>query len=384
MLKYFNEAKTKFYADIDEVPIELASTRYRSIDGLRGVAILMVTLAHIGVNHFIRPFHLYVDSRIGVNLFFVISGFLITTLLIKEKIKAGRISLGNFYIRRILRILPLAYFFLIVVLLLNLYYNLKIPWSDFTASFLFFKNLPVKNVPLTAHFWTLAVEEQFYITFPFLLVADINKCLIAALSTIIVVSLVSILGFYHLVPDIFPGIHLVIKVIMYAFWKGPVMILLGAVFAILLFKGMVKTTLASNNYFFGFFLFVLAVLIQTKSFIAYRPYISECLSGILFSYSIAISLNSNNLLATILKNEALVGIGLISYSIYVWQGLFLGMYAWEPWLSPLNQLPLYAIFIIKLVVIFITAFFSYYYLESWVLRFRTRFRPSFVFKKYEV
>src|SRR6202000_1097985 len=136
-------------------------------------------------------------SDTGVHIFFVLSGFLIITLLLKEKWRTGGISLKRFYIRRALRILPVAWLFLLVLIALNSWYGLKIPVINFVASFLFFKNLPLPNEPYTAHFLTLAVEEQFYLVFPLLLIFSTNGYLITALSIVILIPLLSVLGYYH-------------------------------------------------------------------------------------------------------------------------------------------------------------------------------------------
>jgi peptidoglycan/LPS O-acetylase OafA/YrhL len=95
--------------------------RIPSLDGLRAFSILLVLLGHTalsdGAPHFLSPFsHL---GNIGVRFFFVISGFLITTLLLKEANKTGTISLGSFYLRRALRIFPAVYLLILVVAVLG-------------------------------------------------------------------------------------------------------------------------------------------------------------------------------------------------------------------------------------------------------------------------
>jgi peptidoglycan/LPS O-acetylase OafA/YrhL len=365
--------KNKLFAEITTIPPILQGSYYLALNGLRGIAILMVLLAHFGVNHFLYPFHLFINSDTGVNIFFVLSGFLITTLLIKEKLKTGKISLTQFYIRRALKILPVAYLFLLVLIALTLIFHLKISCLDFIASFLFFKNFPLANEPYTAHFWTLAVEVQFYILFPWLLVSNFRNYFIIALTIVIIVPVISVLGFYH-IAFLYsnPVILSITKAMMYLFWKGPVTILIGSVFAILMFKNVIPVNHAGQNYFLGFVLLLAAIVISTKTFIFYNKYLSEYLTAILTGYVIVLSLNGQSFLALVLKNTTLVWIGIISYSLYMWQELFIGLKGWQAWLHGLYHCPIWGLIIIKLVIIFAIAAASYYFFEQKFLKIKDR------------
>jgi len=339
------------------------------------MAILMVISAHFGLNYILKPTKLFIDSAVGVHLFFIISGFLITTLLLKEKIAHGKISLKFFYLRRVLRILPVAYLFLIVLIFLNIYFKLRIPAFDFVASFLFFKNFPIKSVPFTAHFWTLAVEEQFYFSFPFLLAYSTRSYFKAAIFIVIGILVISILGFYLFKPiHLPPAMMFVIKVTMYSFWKGPVIILIGSVFSILTFKNIIKPEWGNKYYFLSFILLLTAIILQTRTFPLYSPYISEYISAIIMGYVVVISINSNNFLSAILNNAILVRIGILSYSLYIWQQLFIGRLPWQPWLHNLHGYPLYIIILIKLLSLVIIASASYYLFELKFLNLKKRFK----------
>ncbi len=335
----------------------------------------MVICHHFGVNHFLRGSGLFIDSNTGVHIFFVLSGFLITTLLLKEKLRTGKISLRHFYIRRALRILPVAYLFLLVLIVLNACLHLQVHLIDFIASFLFFKNLSLRNEPYTAHLWSLAVEEQFYIIFPFLLSYNTNRYFIIALTIIIIIPVVSILGNYH-VSVLFanPTVAFITKVIMYSFWKGPVIILIGSVFSILIFKGIIKPEKLSSKYFISFILLTIAIVIHSKTFVFYTKYLSEYLSTILIAYAILLSINTKNLLSVILENGILVKIGILSYSLYIWQQLFIGSRAWEPWMQMLGSSPLYLIILVKVMATFVIAGLSYYLFESKFLKLKSRFK----------
>ncbi len=298
---------------------------------------------------------------------------MITTVLLKEKIKNGNISLTYFYIKRILRIIPVAYLFLFVLIILNFCYHLKIGSLDFVASFLFLKNLPIGNSFFTAHLWSLAVEAQFYLTFPFLLVYNINKYTVVALFIIVFIPIVSVLGLYQ--PGILYSnltIRLITKISMYSFWKGPVLILIGSLFSIFTFKGIIKADRINRNYFLSFILLLVAIVIHTRVFCFYSKYFSEYLSAILIAYVILLSINTNSFLSAILNNALIVKTGLLSYSLYIWQELFIGGLPWQPWLSSWNGYPLEVIIILKLISIFLISSISYYFYESSFLRLKSK------------
>jgi peptidoglycan/LPS O-acetylase OafA/YrhL len=139
-----------------------------SLDGLRGMSILLVLLAHVAGT---RGFPWLVGSpvdvgNLGVRIFFVISGFLITTLLLREHDRTGSISLWNFYIRRVLRIFPAFYAFLLCVLLGSLAGWIHVLPGDFFHALTYTMNYHPVHGWYTGHIWSLSVEEQFYIIWP--------------------------------------------------------------------------------------------------------------------------------------------------------------------------------------------------------------------------
>src|ERR1700744_3020835 len=141
--------RDKFTAEITTVPDILKGSHFPTLDGLRGISIIIVLLNHITWRTTIGE---YIDGVIGVQIFFVISGFLITTLLLKEKVKNGWISLRQFYIRRVLRIVPVAYLYIFVVLILNYFFKLGMTFENFLVSTLYLKNLNIAGDWYTGHF----------------------------------------------------------------------------------------------------------------------------------------------------------------------------------------------------------------------------------------
>ena len=156
---------------------ESLKSRLPCLDGLRAISIFFVLAAHVQstLPHKIpRWLNLMIPrGDLGVFVFFVLSGFLITHLLQKEWLATGGISLRNFYLRRILRIFPAFYFFLLTLILLSAFGVLSIARSHFLDAGFFLWNYKQIWDPtlgqgnwFLGHFWTLSLEEQFYLLWP--------------------------------------------------------------------------------------------------------------------------------------------------------------------------------------------------------------------------
>lgn len=137
-----------------------------SLDGVRAVSFMLVFLAHAGFP--------YIPGGFGVTVFFFLSGYLITTLLRKEAEESGTISFKLFYLRRVLRILPPFYAVLVLAFALTRVGLLprEISWAALTAQVLHYSNYWVVShgwgglIAGTGVYWSLAVEEHFYLLFP--------------------------------------------------------------------------------------------------------------------------------------------------------------------------------------------------------------------------
>jgi len=140
-----------------------------SLDGLRAVSILMVLLGHLSGTRNFRSIDLGIGNyaHLGVTVFFVISGFLITSLLISEQTATGGISLKLFYLRRALRILPASYIYLIVLSALCALGLITVPWVSMICAFTYTINYLPGHAWQVGHLWSLSVEEQFYLLWPF-------------------------------------------------------------------------------------------------------------------------------------------------------------------------------------------------------------------------
>lgn len=144
-----------------------------ALDGLRGVAIALILVRHSAPTPFGGA------GFVGVDLFFVLSGFLITTLLIEEHANTGRVGLGRFYARRALRLLPALYFMLAVYLLITAFVLPRaesrgaLAWVGWAASYLtpFAQWNGAREAPGIGIVWSLAVEEYFYFVWPLIFLA---------------------------------------------------------------------------------------------------------------------------------------------------------------------------------------------------------------------
>jgi peptidoglycan/LPS O-acetylase OafA/YrhL len=136
--------------------------RIPSLDGLRAISISLVVAGHWAFTHYGSQLGLYY-AHLGVKVFFVISGYLITTLLIKEHSRTSTISLGDFYVRRAYRILPAAMAFMLTVFVL---YWSQLRWYHIAAAVVYLANFDPLRPWFLGHLWSLSVEEQFYFLWP--------------------------------------------------------------------------------------------------------------------------------------------------------------------------------------------------------------------------
>lgn len=145
---------------------EFQGTRYfPSLDGLRAVSILLVVGLHSQDGLWMK-----LHGTIGVTVFFVISGWLITTLLLREESRRGRVHLGKFYLRRGFRLLPVYFTVLAVFVLLIVVLNLQWGHDGFIGGLPYYLTYQNDWAPtsLFGHTWSLAIEEKFYVVWPLL------------------------------------------------------------------------------------------------------------------------------------------------------------------------------------------------------------------------
>ena len=360
MLKLVNP-KTLF-SEITEIPPVLDQKKYPSLNGLRGISIIMVIVHHFILLYSINFINLAYIGPLGVNIFFVISGFLITTLCIKEKALTGDLSLKTFYLRRIFRILPVAYLYILIVAILNYVFKLHIAALNFVAAILFIADLSffrrIKFDWDLAHYWSLSVEEQFYLIFP----VFIKKKFSLFVLLILIVAFCPPIFFWLQVNigSLNNGIFASFTRFLSKF-QG---IAIGCLFSVLLFKGYLNFGKLS--------LIITLVSIFMIFYIKFDPF--ESLSSTFFNLLISIFTGliivnnihpqQTNLIYKFLNLKLLNFIGILSYSLYIWQQLFLSN---DP-RFPLSKYPVNLIFVVLVPIV------SYFVYERYFLRLKSRFK----------
>ena len=292
--------------------------KYRAeIDGLRAVAVVPVVLFHAGFAPFSGGF-------IGVDVFFVISGYLITSILI-EDLDKGRFSILDFYERRARRILPALFFVVLVCIPFAWAWMLPSRLEEFARSvaatgvfssnFLFWQEVSyfataAEEKPLL-HTWSLAVEEQYYVIAPVALFFAWRLGANAVLQLAFLLFLVS-LALSEIGWRTSPSAN------FFLFPTRAWELLAGTMVAIWIWKSDVKSNdlLASLG--------LVAIVVSVFVFDEETPFPSLLTLLPVVGTSLLILFGSEETLAAkLLSTKALVGLGLISYSVYLWhQPLF--------------------------------------------------------------
>ena len=347
-----------------------------SIDSLRALAVLAVIIYHVDVNYLPGGF-------LGVDLFFVLSGYLISSLIIKEYKKTGSVNLYNFYIRRARRLLPAVYFMITVGLVVMVLFNevlLRKSHLDAIFGYIYSSNWwyifhkldyfdsfgaqsPFK------HLWSLAIEEQFYMIFPllFLLVNGkkkskdgtykLNKNFLYVVLGLIIVSLIA----HILLFDINN-----ISRIYFGTDTRAFSLLVGVVGAVLypMERLHSKVTPKQNM------IYSVVSLVSIVTLITVMIYTSEyntllyrggfLLIAILGLIVIISSGKQHTLMSKLLSFKPIVFIGKISYSLYLWHFPILVL------TTPVSEIGNPNIFfvVLRIVLTFAVAILSYVFVET--------------------
>ena len=364
-----------------------------SIDSLRALAVLAVIIYHVDVNYLPGGF-------LGVDLFFVLSGYLISSLIIKEFRKTGTVNLYNFYIRRARRLLPAVYFMITIGLVVMVLFNevlLRKSHLDAIFGYIYSSNWwyifhkldyfdsfgaqsPFK------HLWSLAIEEQFYMIFPllFLLVNGkkkskdgtykLNKNFLYVVLGLILVSLIA----HILLFDINN-----ISRIYFGTDTRAFSLLVGVVGAILypMERLHSKVTPQQNMIYSVVSLASIATLITVMVYTSeYNTWLYRggfLLVAILGLIVIISSGKQHTLMSKLLSFKPIVFIGKISYSLYLWHFPILVL------TTPVSEIGNPNIFfvILRIVLTFAVAIVSYVFVETPIRKLGFKNYINVIFKK---
>jgi peptidoglycan/LPS O-acetylase OafA/YrhL len=161
------------------------TTRIPSLDGLRAFSILAVCVCHFAMSPGfpVQPnWWTFIYAHCGVRLFFVISGFLITSLLMQEREKTGAVDLKQFYLRRACRILPATYVYVAVVAVI--YYQ-SLSGTDLILAVTYLSSYSVHIPWVLGHLWSLSVEEHFYLIWPIAMARRVMSARTLAITAVI-------------------------------------------------------------------------------------------------------------------------------------------------------------------------------------------------------
>lgn len=341
----------------------------RTLDGWRAIAVWAVIFYHSRVYSVGRlqlgGLHDFCDR--GVQLFFAISGILICSRLLEEQRLHGNISLKGFYIRRVFRIQPAAIVYLSIVGFIGLMGIIPQTLAPWLSSLLCFRNIYMAanwatspNDRYTVHFWSLAVEEHFYLFLPVLLVTARKR--IAQ-----VLGILSVLFFFW--PPI--ADHLGLFVTPLSGWRTDMalrFLLVPAFLAVMLTRPAFRAWLTKATSYGVLIVLVIAALLISQLFLNHHLTSEICCIGFPLMV-LSTMLHPQAWLGRLLETNLFTFMGRISYSLYLWQTLF---FIGRPEYSVLRylQFPL-----VNLIASLACATLSYYVVEKPLLRIGHRFAP---------
>lgn len=314
------------------------SHRIQELTGLRCVAVALVVVAHAehmlagGYTGWLAPLKLFANGGLGVLIFFVLSGFLITDLLQAEWKSTGRVRLIAFYARRALRIWPAFYSYLIVVTLLSLAGLIDVSGKQIGYAALHLWNyselfglgptnaVHPEGVWYLGHFWTLALEEQFYWFWPPLLLFILRRQNTRLLACLILFVPLVRMASYFAVPSLRAQTEMMLH-------TGIDPILTGCYVAL----NKEKLAAAIDRWSHGTLILgaLIAILLFAVPLVehkaggywsaTYGRTIESVLAGVII---VGLSVKRDFWFSQLLRTRVFVFVGTISFSLYLWQQLF--------------------------------------------------------------
>jgi len=303
--------------------LDPGTRRIRSLDGLRAVSIALVVVSHVALEWLgpKRGHALGVLGGLGVRIFFVISGFLITTLLLRELTSTGSVSLARFYARRSLRIFPACYAYIAVVAALAGAGIIALRPHDLAFAATYTMSYAPSPSWWLGHLWSLSVEEQFYLLWPGVLaLAGRRRGERVGWAAVIAGPILRLL-WWVAVPE---GRLLIGR----AFPTVVDALAMGCLCAFREdWQAAARRLKTSRLWLIALSLF-LVVLIPQDDLppLVRRPFrlvFDTMANGLIASWLLGSVAVATGLMDRILNSRPMVALGVVSYSLYLWQQLFI-------------------------------------------------------------
>jgi peptidoglycan/LPS O-acetylase OafA/YrhL len=359
-----------------EAPAGAASMRrIPSLDGLRALSIFLVLALHsiqrLEVTTPVSFFWVGIfNGGTGVFIFFVISGYLITSLLLREHEKRGSVSLRGFYFRRAMRILPPLYAYVGILLLLGWAGKLEVFKLDIISALFFFHDYAPSFMWPLEHFWSLSIEEQFYLLWPVILLYCLRrpglegrrKASKVAIAIILIAPLIRIVSFTVARHTFLHN--------SYGFHARADSLMFGCLIALLQDQPAFERfyAAATKIWWIPPAVIVLSDILGARFQNYWEFPIGLTLCGIAIStFLLWCVRNPSSAVGRVLNSRPIVRIGVLSYSIYIWQTFFLNFgnkSVFGPSLKILYTFPF------SWLAIYIVAEISYNVVEKPSLRLR--------------
>lgn len=345
--------------------------RVPSLDGFRGLSILLVLWHHITITRLnILPPYLAWTSElgaVGVDVFFVISGFLITLLLIREERRNGTVSIKSFYLRRFFRIVPAYLAYVLVVGSVLSFTTARLTGTEWARVLTYTVSIGRLPAWYVGHFWSLSVEEHFYLVWPLLFVLLPKRRLLwATVGYSLIAILIRFCFYKYRWSAVNQNFFTLTRADTIAAGCALALIATSRFNRILLAPAKVAGGLAALSVIILVFACWLSSLHSHLAMrfgaMGYRFVVEWCIVVTIW----AGVYHSETVLGRVLNWKPLVAVGVLSYSIYLWQ---------QPFLGPLRPIWLFHL-PCSFVGIAIAATVSYYLIEQPFLKLKAHFERT--------
>lgn len=351
----------------------------KQFDSIRAIAVMLVIIWHwFPRNSFIENLH---AGALGVNVFFVLSGFLITEILLINRCKSEnslvskKQVLKNFYVRRMLRIFPIYYLTIFLTFILSQQLSLRISNNEALSNITYTSNFFIyitKVWPASSlHFWSLAVEEQFYLAWPLIMLFWPRNYLLYVMLFFVVAGFASQLS----ITDYEFG-YLPTNTCLDCFGIGGILAFISVFhpeFLSKLFQWLSILCVAG--------IVILAVCWAMKYYLPNTRFIHAIASGWIINF-ILINNEKKSFLISLLSNKLLIAIGKVSYGIYLYHILYVYIankywykYVYGYYASFINiQYDPWIFIVVNFVMLYFIAWFSWNCIEKPFLSLKQRFQ----------